>query len=148
METGVSGRRYTVVSGRQRIGLVVEGPTDKAFFGSLNSWFQELGFLPLITKSSGRDHMIRDAEKHLRLHRAKGCVLVLFCLDQNDDACPPETAERLATVRSESDVLVVVMARELEAWLLADEEAIRTASGKEDYRCSTRQIRYDTRNLS
>lgn len=112
------------------LGIVVEGPSDKLFFESHKRWFEEQGVALKIVQTRGRSAMIQEAEKHLKSLWLKGCQKVFFFLDQDADVCPPFTAERLKSVAGESDAVICVMARALEAWLLADEEAITRATGQ------------------
>ena len=118
----------------KRLALVVEGPTDKSFFQPLRSWFEVLGFSVSVTTAHNRERLIRDAPKHLAAHRHAGRDIIGFVLDQHDDECPPVTASRLSQVRGDADVLIAVVGRCLESWLLADEAAISAATGR-NYRC-------------
>jgi len=118
----------------KRLALVVEGPTDKSFFQPLRSWFEGLGFSLSVTTAHNRERLIRDAPKHLAAHREAGQDIIGFVLDQHNDDCPPMTARRLLAVRGSPDVLIVVVGRCLESWLLADEAAISEATGR-NYQC-------------
>lgn len=68
--------------------------------------------------------MVSECSKHVDTMRLKGYQFVAFLLDQDNDNCPPETARRLGAVRGDKDVLVSVIVLELEAWLLADDDAL------------------------
>jgi len=118
----------------KRLALVVEGSTDKSFFQPLRSWFEGLGFSMWVTTAHNRERLVRDAPKHLAAHRQAGREIIGFVLDQHDDECPPMTAARLSQVSGHADVLIVVVGRCLESWLLADEAAILAATGR-NYQC-------------
>ncbi|MFB0545568.1 MAG: hypothetical protein ACETWB_01540 [Anaerolineae bacterium] len=118
------------MSERFPLGIVVEGPSDRLFFKSQRRWFEEQGFAFKIVQTRGRSIMIREAENLLESFRLKGCRKVFFFLDQHADVCPPFTAERLKRVAHEEDVVICVIARALEAWFVADEEAVARATGQ------------------
>lgn len=114
-----------------RIGFVVEGKSLETLFReSLCPWLRKKGITPEVINAGGRSRLIRDAPRHLNVLRIKGCARVFFVLDQESDPCPPATAQRLGNVRSEPDVTVCVVARALEAWLLADHQAVQKATGQ------------------
>ncbi len=115
----------------ERIGIVVEGKSEEVLFRELRPWFQRRGKTLVIINAQERPRLIQDARRHLQALRLKGCSQIVFLLDQEDDECPPATASRLNTVREEADVLVCVAARKMEAWLLADTEAVRQATQQE-----------------
>ncbi|MGB6836568.1 MAG: DUF4276 family protein [Dehalococcoidia bacterium] len=118
----------------KRFALVVEGLTDKSFLQTLQPWFGELGLSVSITTAKDRSRLIRDAGKHLAVHRQGGADVVVFLFDQDEDECPPVSACLLSAVSGEGDVLVAVVARCLEAWFLADESAVSRATGR-TYHC-------------
>lgn len=114
-----------------QVGFVVEGRSlEMLFRESLCPWLRQEGVVPKVINAGGRSRLIRDAFKHLNALRISGCTRVFFVLDQESDPCPPATAQRLGNVRSEPDVTVCVVARTLEAWLLADRQAILKATGQ------------------
>lgn len=114
-----------------QVGFVVEGRSlEMLFRESLCPWLRQEGVIPKVINAGGRSRLIRDAFKHLNALRISGCTRVFFVLDQESDPCPPATAQRLGNVRSEPDVTVCVVARTLEAWLLADRQAILKATGQ------------------
>lgn len=89
-----------------------------------------LGCALSIVQTNGRPALVRQCDSHYRGLKLKGCELIVFLLDQDDDPCPPGTADLLQAVRNRGDVLLAVMARELEAWLLADHEAVGRVCGR------------------
>ncbi len=114
-----------------RVGFVLEGKSLEILFReSIGPWLQQRGLSVKIINAGGRSQLIRDAPKHLNALRSWECRKIFFVLDQEDDPCPPATAQRLASVLSEADVEVCVVARMLEAWLLADSEAVQKATGQ------------------
>lgn len=117
------------MSPRVVLGIVVEGTSDLIFLKQNAPWWRQKGFVLKVRQAQGRPRLIRDAQKHLDLLRQQGCHYVLFLLDQDQDPCAPATARRLANLRREPDVLVCVCVRELEAWFLADGQALQVATG-------------------
>jgi len=72
--------------------------------------------------------MIKNCKGYVANSRTDECTLTVFIVDQDEDPCPGETARMFGPeVRCASDVLIAVASRELEAWFLADPEAIAAA---------------------
>jgi|YNPNPStandDraft_1061719.scaffolds.fasta_scaffold40503_2 hypothetical protein len=114
-----------------RIAFVVEGPTAESVFeGAISPRLRQKGIQVKLVKCPGRDKLIAEAEFHLENLRKRGYQHIFFILDQEKDECPPATAKRLEKIRQEPDVIVCVVSRMLEAWLLADKEAIQKATGQ------------------
>ncbi|MFN3763137.1 MAG: DUF4276 family protein [Anaerolineae bacterium] len=114
-----------------RIGFVVEGKTLETLLRySLCPWLQRKGVTATIIDAGGHSRLIKEASQHLRGLRRKRCQRIFFVLDQEKDPCPPATAKRLESVRGEPDAVVCVVAPMLEAWLLADSEAVQKATGQ------------------
>ena len=103
----------------KRVQFVVEGPSDKLLFDAIAPQLRRRGISPTIVPALDRARLIRDAPRHLRTAQ-RSLRTVSFVLDQDEDRCPPQTAERLDEVRSQAGVTVCVAAREIEAWILAD----------------------------
>lgn len=123
-----------------RLGLVVEGINDRYFFEGQKNWFQQHNHeIVTIVPTGGKAKLIKDAPKHMRVLRIKGCEKIIYFIDQNAAPCPPSVASRFDQIRLEQDVLICVMARELEGWLLADSEGITRITGK-DYRNHTDDV--------
>jgi hypothetical protein len=112
------------------IGIVVEGDTERRLFEKYRSWFQTRGLEVKVVQANGRPRLIQEARSHLAVMRLKRCEYTFFLLDQDDDQCPPAVAALLQEVRREPDAIVCVVARELEAWFLADTHAILKATGQ------------------
>jgi len=113
-----------------RVGIVVEGDTERRLLENHRSWFQTRGLEVKVVQANGRPRLIQEARFHLEVMRLKQCEYTFFLLDQDDDQCPPATAALLQEVRREPDAIVCVVARELEAWFLADAHAILKATGQ------------------
>jgi hypothetical protein len=119
------------MTGQQvRIGIVVEGDTERRLFEDHRPWFQSQGLEVKVVQANGRPRLIQEARSHLEAMRLKRCRYVFFLLDQHDDSCPPVVAALLQEVRRESDAVVCVIARALEAWFLADTSAVHQATGQ------------------
>jgi len=78
-----------------RVGIVVEGATDKEFFKHLAPWFAARGVDASVTTAKDKGRLRRDAQKHIETHRINGRELVILVTDQDDDECPAETAATL-----------------------------------------------------
>jgi len=114
-----------------RIAFVVEGATAyEVFDRAICPQLKQKGIQVKLVKRPNRDKLIADAGNNLDDLRQAGYQHVFFVLDQEDDECPPATARRLEGIRQEPDVIVCVVSRMLEAWLLADGEAIQKATGQ------------------
>lgn len=129
------------------LGIVVEGRSDKEFCQKLfRPWLIQQGYRSIrVVVPGDRSRLIRDAQKHYDTLSLQGCIRVLFLLDQDHDECPPITAN-LINVR-EDNILVCVAARALEAWLLADSDAVNSATGHPPPRGRTDTIQNPKRDL-
>lgn len=113
-----------------RIGLVVEGDSERRLFEDLRPWFRSRGLDIKVVQAGGRPRLIQEARQHLEVLRLRNCQRVFFLLDQDDDPCPPAVVNLLGVLRQDPDVIICVIARELEAWLLADTAAVHKATGQ------------------
>ncbi len=123
-----------------RLGMVVEGRSDCEFLEKKRPWFNQQGFALTIHQARDRSRLIRKARRRLEILQQKGCQKVFFFIDQDRDECPPATAKLLTDVAREKDAIVCVVARELEAWFLADQEAVTKATGQRFKRRPTDRI--------
>lgn len=113
----------------RRVGLVVEGETERKFFEQQKQWFQQKGIALAVVAANGKPRLVQEADRHLSVLRLRGCERVFFLIDQDDGECAPAVAKTLQAVRRETDVVVCVLTRTLEAWVLADTVAIHKATG-------------------
>lgn len=114
-----------------KLFLIVEGPSDEIIFRYQCDWLKSLGIEKVaIRPADGKDKMIRDAQKHYRTSISQGADIVIFLLDQDNDVCAMATRTKLK-VESLDKACVIVVKRELEAWLLADGQCIRNT-----FRCN------------
>jgi len=113
-----------------KIGFVVEGKSDQIFLESNKEWFEKKGLDFLIIPCFGKPGVINHAIKHLKSLRLKGCDKIIFLIDRDKDKCVPLTTQRLEHVRKEKDVIICVVSRDLECWLLSDSKAIKKIIGK------------------
>lgn len=123
------------------IGIGVEGPSDLHFWNKvLPKHFPRWRFDVRMMKN--RDKLIRESPKLLEafrsLHYEAGFVLV----DLDDDPCVAQIVSMFETsiqqhreshARLERFLHVCVTKKELEAWLLADAQAIRAVIPGSDY---------------
>ena len=73
--------------------------------------------------------MIKEAVKHHTIGILRGANNIIFLPDQNGDACPSVTRQRIG-IDSKERAITIVLKRELEAWILADGQCIRDTTGR------------------
>lgn len=125
-----------------RVGVGVEGPSDRAFWSKvLNREFGPLGVVFQISAMHGRGKLIRGAQNLLAAFGATRCDVVFFLLDKDKDPCMSAVYEqfaeefriRLRTRVGRPPCHLCIAERELESWFLAEEKAMRELLGKVDY---------------
>ena len=80
---------------RTRIGIVVEGDTERRLFEAHRPWFLARGLEIKVVQAGGRPRLIQEARGHLEVLRLKQCEYTFFLLDQDDALCPPVVAALL-----------------------------------------------------
>lgn len=111
-----------------KVGIVVEGLSDKDIIKGLSGWFENIGLTVDIITAHDKTRMVKSSRKHFHACIWQGSRIVFFLVDQNADACVLETRNRF-DVDSESAVVVSVVKSKLEAWILADGQCIRKCFG-------------------
>lgn len=113
-----------------KLCIYVEGYSDQILLNGQNNWFKSLGFDINIYQTGGRGTMIKKARGYNWMATLDGAKQIIFMPDLNTDACAMLTRENLG-MDSEKNTVTIVMIRELEAWVLADGEAIQNSIGVE-----------------
>ena len=125
-----------------RIGIGVEGPSDKAFWEKvLHRSFP--GCLFNIVNLSGRIPLARTAPDVAEGFRNSGHAAAFFLLDADKLPCPSavldlfekdflKEAQRRPVARRFAQIAVAF--RELESWVLADDACVRELLGCSDYK--------------
>ncbi len=110
-----------------KLFLVVEGPSDKHLWdATLRSHCAGAQFKIQVTH--GKQKMLRKPAGLVRQANLKGYELTVFILDQDKDPSADDTAQSLKSALGRAGPAVIgVAVRNVESWLLADEEAIRAA---------------------
>lgn len=115
-----------------KIGVGVEGPSDRAFLSKvLHRSFQ--GFMFDIRSMNNKDKLIRRADDLVDDFRSRHYPFSVILVDRDSDACISATIDtfdqRVVTDARASlarrNLFICVAVVKLEAWYLADEEAIR-----------------------
>lgn len=113
------------------VGVGVEGPSDKAFWDKvLHKHFRGVRFD--VRSMKNRDKLIRSAPELITQFKDLQYDRCLFVLDRDSDPCPTAVIERFepgVVAEARGPVAtrfasVAVAIKELEAWYLADAEAI------------------------
>ena len=113
------------------VQVLVEGPRDKRFWDeALHRTWPSMDFD--VSQAGCKGSVINGAYDHVTSARNTGACAALIILDQDGDECPPRTAKLVWRRLSNNErraglVIVAVVARELEAWMLADERTVRRA---------------------
>ena len=68
-----------------RIGLVVEGDSERRLFEELHPWFRDRGLDIKVVQAGGRPRLIQEARQHLEVLRLRNCERIFFLLDQDDE---------------------------------------------------------------
>ncbi len=111
--------------------LIVPGPSDELFWKGL----LRRGLLPQVSsikQAGGDDRMIRDAGEHLAQGRRIGAT-PLFLPDLDTHPCV-DSLRQSFQARS-TGAQIVAVRRAIEAWYLADEDAIRSLLPKVNWNC-------------
>jgi hypothetical protein len=116
-----------------KIGVGVEGPSDRIFWGKvLHKHFRGSKFD--IRAMKNRQRLVRETPKLVETFRDAHYDACFIILDRNNDPCVSAIIDMFqANIRAEAKspiasryLHICVAVRELEAWFLADYEAIET----------------------
>ena len=111
-----------------KVVLVVEGNSDTIFFKEQSQWFESLGLAIQIITAGSKSEMTKKARKYCTFARVPNVQSVLFLPDQDLNSCALQTCQQL-DVDAFDKVTIIVLKRELEAWVLADSECINSVTG-------------------
>ena len=123
-----------------RIGVGVEGPSDRAFwYKVLHKHFPGVHFD--IHNMKTREKLIRETPHLLEIFRSRHYAAGFILLDRDRDPCIAAILERLDEVSREEArqpaderyLFVCVAIRGFEAWLLADAAAIKALLPQASY---------------
>lgn len=126
----------------RKIAVVVEGASDEVFWEKvLNREFaQQCRFKVLNRK--GRTRVIQSAADFVDSCRRGGYASIFFLVDLDDSPCAAavrglfaESVRQAASAVEERVVHICIARREFEAWMLADEEALRAVLPNCGYHC-------------
>jgi hypothetical protein len=112
--------------------LVREGPSDNGLVAHIRTLILQSGATSAL--GTAREYKGSSEEKIASVLAEDSAVDIIFVHRDADERSPAprrtEVMESAASLGCESKVVPVVPVQELEAWLLADEGAIRTVAGK------------------
>lgn len=135
-----------------RVGIIVEGPSDQAFWSKL-LWRSLPGVNWDVRALHGRSKIVRNAVALTEGFRSAGAKAVVVMLDQDEDPCVTAVRglfpESLRTAFAEAGprrTWLFVARKELESWFLADEEAIRFVTGCHSYIAPAETARGSTKS--
>ena len=108
-----------------KVVLVVEGNSDVILFKEQSQWFESMGLDTQIISTDGKSNMKIKARKYCCFSRSPDVQHLLFFPDQDMDICALQTCQKL-NVDALDKVTIIVLKRQLEAWILADSECINS----------------------
>ncbi len=112
-----------------KIGLIVEGNSDKILFSSLEKWFKERKIDIEIIESGGKSRMKKNFHKHLKTCKyLLQTEYVIFLPDQDGDSTIEDTISSFPVAR-DFNYSISVLAKELEAWILSDSTCLNLSFG-------------------
>ena len=110
-----------------KLGFIGEGAVEKIILES--SQFQEylhsqkIDFVKDVIDANGNGNLLpHNIEAHSQILKDKGATNIIILTDLDEDQCITLTKERINPSDYHS---VVVSIKEIEAWFLADEEAMK-----------------------
>ncbi len=114
-----------------KLGFIVEGASEKAILSSpmFRSILTKigLGFIDNIIDAKGNGKLLPKLIKgHVAYLISQGATQILILTDQEDAPCISSVKDR---INPESEHVVIVAVKAIEAWLLADSKAISTYFG-------------------
>ena len=120
----------------KKVGVVVEGPSDLLFWNRLlNRKFSRYNYLFQVRSLKGSDRLIQEAPELTNSFRKAQYHSAIFILDADKAQCPGEVLARfdkgfLEEIRrsrpAERFAHIFVAFREIESWILADEDCVRS----------------------
>ena len=125
-----------------KIGVIVEGPSDKKFWDRiLHKFTEDMWFDVRVLKN--KQQAIRNTPRMVDMFRSAGMDHVIVLVDRDDDACPIAVREQfddsikpeLERDRSERYCHLAVAERNLESWLISSANAIGLLFPNCDYEC-------------
>lgn len=133
----------------KRVGVVVEGPSDSVFWKRfLGKMFSQHGYTFDVRSMKGGNRVIQEAPNLVDDFHKAGYHSAIIILDADKAPCATVVLERFVEdVRRQARqsnarnrfVHVFVAFRELESWVLADEECVRSLIGSADYHAAANE---------
>lgn len=111
-----------------KIGFLVEGECEKRLLDSVAFRLflekEKISFVPEIIDARGGGNILpHNREKHVARLKGKGATHILIFTDKESEPCFTEVKKRIAPQENET---IVISAKALEAWFLADSETLTT----------------------
>ena len=118
-----------------KLGFIGEGAVEKIILES--SQFQEylhslgIDFVNEVVDATGNGNLLpHNIDQYSQILKSKGASTIIILTDLDDDQCTTLTKSR---IKPSEIHIVIVSVKEIEAWFLADEEAMRTFLKDNDY---------------
>jgi hypothetical protein len=112
-----------------KVGIIVEGLSDKLLIDKIISEVSRDDLESNVYIGGSKEQIIKDADKHYKVNKLLGCQHIIFVIDQDRCLCITE-AKDLIKLKEEVKAIRFIVCRELEAWILADGQAVTSVSGK------------------
>lgn len=108
--------------------FIVEGEFDRQILQGQTEWFSALGIELSVFPTDGKKNMENKAQKFYEIGLWRDAYKIIFMPDQDYDRCALATKAKLGLDHAEKAIVMVVK-REIEAWILADGQCITEAIG-------------------
>jgi hypothetical protein len=116
-----------------KIGFIVEGASEKKVLDSVA--FREflkkekIDFVADVIDAKGGGQMLpHNREKHVSRLKGKGATHIVILTDKENDPCFTSVKNRISPQKGE---IVLISAKALEAWFLADSDTVSTILRKQ-----------------
>ena len=120
-----------------KLGFIVEGHSEKILFRSdaFSNYMKSLNidFIPEIIDAKGNGNLLpHHISEFTEILKDRGATNIFIITDLDNDECVTKTKERIDS----PDHQCIISRKTIEAWMLADTEAMRNFLGSEDYICT------------
>ncbi|MCX8489818.1 MAG: hypothetical protein ORN54_01990 [Cyclobacteriaceae bacterium] len=125
-----------------KLGFIGEGAVEKIILES--AIFQqylsslEIDFVKEVVDATGNGNLLpKNIERYTQILKDKGATNIIILTDLDKDQCVTLTKNR---IDPSSDYVVVVTIKEVEAWFLADNQAMKDLLSDQDFMIENPEI--------